>query len=222
MKEIVQQELLALAEKIIRNANQLNASTLQQEARLLYERAVVLAYLTDNQPQQTASAQQVVASPKANEIKGFGAATRQPNSFLQESKTIQKTESTQPIFPSINNIVQKPQQPVLEDILAEIPKEQPVFEQKNPLKETNQKTLNDIISNRAIQLGLNDRIAFISHLFEGNERDFAEAINALNNLTSEQEAIRFIQQKIKPVFNNWIGKEEYEERFVEVVSKKFS
>lgn len=218
MKEIVQQELIALAEKIIRNANQLNVSTLQQEARLLYERAVILEYLTINQSKKT---EVNVISPRTNEVKGFGAVTRQPNSFLQEPKTIQKTESSQPIFPSVNDIVQKTQQPTLEDILANVPKE-PIFEQKNPSKEVNQKTLNDIVSNKAIQFGLNDRIAFISHLFEGNERDFSEAINALNNLNSEQEAIRFIQQKIKPVFNNWIGKEEYEERFVEVVSKRFS
>jgi len=35
------------------------------------------------------------------------------------------------------------------------------------------------------------------------------------------ETKRFIDEMVKPDYNNWEGKEEYEERFMEIIEKKF-
>lgn len=138
--------------------------------------------------------------PLPNEVKGFAQAVKAP---------------------TINDTFQKKQATTLDEILSQVPND-PVFEEKNQLKENITKTLNDVVGSQTIQFGLNDRIAFISHLFDGSEADFTEGINALNKIHSGVEAMRFIQERIKPVFNNWAGKEEYEERFVNIVMRKFN
>ncbi|HLW62259.1 MAG TPA: hypothetical protein VKY33_02560 [Flavobacterium sp.] len=82
------------------------------------------------------------------------------------------------------------------------------------------KTINDAFSS-AIVVGLNDRIAFEKHLFNGNSEDFNRVLSQLNTMTDYQEAKDFIVELVKPDFNQWQGKEEYETRFMTLVEKRF-
>jgi len=75
---------------------------------------------------------------------------------------------------------------------------------------------------RALNLGLNDRIAFEKNLFSGSSEDLNRVVSQLNTLNSFDEAKDFITDLVKPDYNNWAGKEEYEERFMQLVEKKFS
>lgn len=88
-------------------------------------------------------------------------------------------------------------------------------------KETKPKSLNDRL-NTGISIGLNDRIAFTKHLFDGNQEDYNRVISQLNTIESETEAKDFIFNMIKPDYNNWTGKEEYETRFMEIIERKFA
>jgi len=82
------------------------------------------------------------------------------------------------------------------------------------------KTINDAFSH-VITLGLNDRIAFEKNLFDGSSEDFNRVISQLNTIESYQEAQDFIDDLVKPDFNYWKGKEEYEERFMQLIQKRF-
>ncbi|HLW61815.1 MAG TPA: hypothetical protein VKY33_00310 [Flavobacterium sp.] len=82
------------------------------------------------------------------------------------------------------------------------------------------KTINDAFSS-AIVVGLNDRIAFEKHLFDGSPEDFNRTLSQLNTMTNYQEAKEFIDDLIKPDHNQWQGKEEYEKRFMALVEKRF-
>lgn len=75
---------------------------------------------------------------------------------------------------------------------------------------------------RALSLGLNDRIAFEKNLFGGSSEDLNRVVSQLNTLNTFDEAKDFIADLVKPDYNNWAGKEEYEERFMQLVEKKFS
>ncbi|KOS06769.1 hypothetical protein AM493_12605 [Flavobacterium akiainvivens] len=75
---------------------------------------------------------------------------------------------------------------------------------------------------RAISLGLNDRIAFEKNLFGGSADDLNRVISQLNTLNTFEEAKDFIADLVKPDYNNWANKEEYEERFMAIVEKRFS
>ncbi|WP_313806681.1 hypothetical protein [Flavobacterium sp.] len=80
--------------------------------------------------------------------------------------------------------------------------------------------LNDKFS-KTITLGLNDRISFEKHLFDGSGEDLNRVISQLNTLNSLDEAKDFIDDLVKPDYNNWNGKDEYVERFMELVEKRF-
>lgn len=81
-------------------------------------------------------------------------------------------------------------------------------------------SLNDRLS-KGITVGLNDRIAFVKHLFNNSNEDYNRVLSQLITFSTMEEAREFIDHMVKPDYNNWIGKEEYEERFLEVVEKKF-
>lgn len=87
-------------------------------------------------------------------------------------------------------------------------------------KPTEKKSLNDTLQSN-IQIGLNDRIAFVKNLFEGNQGDFNRVVSQLNTFKTEKEAKKFITKMIKPDYN-WSNQEEYEERFMAIVARKFS
>ncbi|WP_339883316.1 hypothetical protein [Polaribacter vadi] len=82
------------------------------------------------------------------------------------------------------------------------------------------KSLNDrLVGN--IQIGLNDRIAFVKNLFNGNQEDYNRVISQLNTLKSGDEAKNFINSMVKPDYN-WSEKEELETRFMEIIERKFA
>ena len=87
-------------------------------------------------------------------------------------------------------------------------------------KEDKPLSLNDKL-NKGINIGLNDRIAFEKKLFGGNAEDFNRVLSQLNTFDSFEEAKSFIIDFVKPDYNNWVGNEEYETRFLEIVEKKF-
>ncbi len=81
-------------------------------------------------------------------------------------------------------------------------------------------SLNDQLK-KSITIGLNDRLAFIKHLFGGSATDYNRVLSQLNTLRSKSGAIQFVKNMVKPDYNNWEGKEEYEERFMQIVINKF-
>ena len=97
----------------------------------------------------------------------------------------------------------------------------PEFEEKEAAKEElKPKKLNDRAT-RGLSFGLNDRIAFIKHLFNGNAADYNRVLSQLNTARSKEEAFNLINTMIKPDYNMWEGKEVYENRFMELVGRKF-
>lgn len=82
-------------------------------------------------------------------------------------------------------------------------------------------SLNDKLKTGGLNIGLNDKIAFIKHLFDGSREDYERVISQINTSDSYSEAKNLIQNIIKPDYNNWKGKEEFEERFMEIVESKF-
>ena len=82
-------------------------------------------------------------------------------------------------------------------------------------------SLNDKLA-KGISIDLNDRIAFVKHLFGNSDEDYNRVLNQLITYDSFEEAQNFIEDMVKPDYNNWEGKEDYAQRFVEIIEKKFS
>lgn len=81
-------------------------------------------------------------------------------------------------------------------------------------------TLNEKLA-KGISIDLNDRIAFTKHLFGNDPEDYNRVLNQLITFDTFYETRDFIRDMVKPDYNNWEGKEEYEERFMEIIEKKF-
>lgn len=116
------------------------------------------------------------------------------------------------------------------DITPSIPKKEteevtfkPVQEEEIIVEKTEPKisTLNEKFA-AGINVGLNDRIAFVKNLFGNSDEDYNRVISQLNTFDTLQEAQEFIEDMVKPDYNDWNGKEEYAERFMEIVEKKFA
>jgi hypothetical protein len=148
----------------------------------------------------------------------------------------EETENTpEPVIEPVTETVvetpkkDEPKQISLADLLGENYTE-PVFVKpddvvvppslKNVIDEQG-KSLNEMHS-KSINIGLNDKIAFVKFLFADSTEDYNRVLSQLNTFSTFEEAKDFIDEIIKPDYNNWDGVDDYAERFIEIVAKKFS
>lgn len=108
-------------------------------------------------------------------------------------------------FPSLNEI----QETKIETEVLETPVEPKAV------------TLNEKLA-KGFHIDLNDRIAFTKNLFGNSSEDYSRVLNQLLTFDTYAEAQEFIENMVKPDYNNWEGKDDYAERFLGIVEKKFS
>ncbi|QOG03505.1 hypothetical protein [Flavobacterium sp. MDT1-60] len=108
-------------------------------------------------------------------------------------------------FPSLNEI----QETKIETEVLETPTEPKVV------------TLNEKLG-KGFHIDLNDRIAFTKNLFGNSSEDYSRVLNQLLTFDTYAEAQEFIENMVKPDYNNWEGKDDYAERFLGIIEKKFA
>ena len=139
-------------------------------------------------------------------------------------------EESDDLFSQSEEILEKVDEEVLE--IDEVSEEVTILSLEDELKDTiaadvvadlfenaPKKSLNDKIRDD-IQIGLNDRIAFVKNLFDGSQEDFNRVVSQLNSFKTEKEAKKFINKMVKPDYN-WADNEEIEQRFMSIVERKF-
>lgn len=90
----------------------------------------------------------------------------------------------------------------------------------NRQRDQKPRSVNDRLK-KGINIGLNERLSFIKNLFDGNSSDYNRVLSQLNTFSSLDEAQKFIQLVVKPDYDHWQGKEDYEERFMSKIENKF-
>lgn len=83
------------------------------------------------------------------------------------------------------------------------------------------KSINDNAGN-GMQIGLNDRLAYIKHLFSGDEKRYEETLQKIDAMQSYAQAETHIKTKVKPNHNFWLQKDLFAARFMATIEKKFS
>jgi hypothetical protein len=126
----------------------------------------------------------------------------------EESDDEEETESEEPIF---NPGFEMEASEEMEEEEKAIPN----FEFDNEI------SINEAFA-KTITFGLNDRIAFEKQLFAGSSEDLNRVVSQLSTFDTFEEAQNFIEDMVKPDYDNWEGKEEYVNRFMEIVEKKFA
>ena len=119
---------------------------------------------------------------------------------------------TDPVFVKPEEIERENIQKVIKDL------EQKSNSLNAEMKST---SINDQVS-KGIAIGLNDRIGFIKHLFGNSPEDYNRVLSQLITYNTLEETQLFIEEMVKPDYNNWEGKDEYSQRFMEIIEKKFS
>lgn len=82
-------------------------------------------------------------------------------------------------------------------------------------------SLNEILASKNVSIGLNDRIAFINNLFDGDTEAFETSVKYIFSLSDIDVANEYILEILKPSYNNWFEKEKYERRFVSLILQHF-
>lgn len=98
--------------------------------------------------------------------------------------------------------------------------EEPVFEKISDAKPLKPATLNEKLS-KGLNIGLNDRVGFVKHLFGDSNEDFNRVLSQLSTFETYNEAKNFIDEMVKPDYNDWKDKDEFSGRFMELLGNKF-
>jgi len=237
MHKKLEAELVSLAHQILQMKNKDEAAALRDKAKEVYEKLAVLAYVEEyieTTPNTTTSKKEILKKiDKTLKIKSDKNVERkievkkEDNSVTQKTAEKKKKEDAvfEPKFESVkidlqtlksNQISSKEE--FRDTISAD--KTSTLFDDQDESTST-KKTLNDKLIKEAITVGLNDRIAFVNNLFNNNQTEFNRVLSQLNTFKTENEAKDFLLTTVKSDYD-WSNKEEYEERFLALIERKFA
>ena len=179
---------------------------------------------------------EVVEKPKPKETPAVAFEIEQPaiEQPTIEQPTIEKpeideSELSKSAIKQLADFIQQPEYTDEERILKQTPSleefisqsKHTVFDKKDTAEEVKPaQSLNDKFG-KTTQIGLNDKLAFVQKLFFGSESEYNKVVKHIADLHSMQDAVVYIEQEVKPTYNYWKGKEEYEQRFLDLVLKRF-
>ncbi|WP_311334623.1 hypothetical protein [Capnocytophaga sputigena] len=174
---------------------------------------------------------EVVEKPKPKETPAIAFEIEQPTIEQPtiEKPEIDESELSKSAIKQLADFIQQPEYTDEERILKQTPSleefisqsKHTVFDKKDADEEVKPvQSLNDKFGKTA-QIGLNDKLAFVQKLFFGSESEYNKVVKHIADLHSMQDAVVYIEQEVKPTYNYWKGKEEYEQRFLDLVLKRF-
>ena len=235
MKKKVLSQINAIAQGIVSSENEIDISKLKNELLQLYEKLTILEFLESSVETEFEKPERTATDSKTY---------REQNWFKEPDPVPQnphEEERVEPLTEKIKDIVANmpiENEEAIEELLKEIiPSketskndleefaasytENPVFERKQKMEvEEKPKSINDNI-NSGLQIGLNDRIAFIKQLFNNSTDDYLKVLSQINSMDTFEEAQIFIQSKVRLDYN-WAEKETYVDRFLLIIEKSFN
>lgn len=244
MKKKLESELMSIAHRILKLKGKDDVKEMHREVGLLYEKLSVLKFANENLEQAMPT---IGVDSSFFEMLDVAFNNKISDNIERDDKIyvnldeIEHDDIMEPVMEKIKDMVaQMPDETHQIEAFIEEPlphasdniddferltadfKNMPVFD-PIPASKSNghlKKSLNDQLKN-GINIGLNDKIAFIKHLFDGHREDYDRVLSQINTSSSLEEAINLIQNIVKPDYNNWLGKEDFEARFMSIIEGKF-
>lgn len=225
-KEEIVEEVQEVAEQEIVTAQE---ETIEEETEVQEEEPVIVGEISLEEEDEIEEEEVPVGEAKSDldfePIFELAAETPVETVEIEEPKVEEPKKETQQI--SFEDLLgQNYTEPVFvkpNDVTLPTSKKEIVEEESEVItdkQDDKSLSLNDRLS-KSINIGFNDRIGFVKHLFGESMEDYNRVLSQLNTFSSFSEAKDFIDEIIKPDYNNWEGKEDYEARFIEIVEKKF-
>lgn len=229
MIQKLREELIKLSTEIITTREDQDLVVLYEKARSIYERLAVLKFIDEKLSDVEVDVSKNVVASRFEKVAN---AVLSGNISVPESNPHEEDIMT-PGMETIKDMVSEmPTETALEQVFAEfvatpefIKNDQenvtPTDKKIKADQETKSKSLNDTLG-KDMQVGLNDRLAFVKHLFNNSMEDYTRVLSQLNTIDSEERSIAFINNMVKPEYNNWQGKEEYETRLMALIERRFA
>jgi len=225
MKRKLKEELVQMSKDIVAS-NELNdIGDLYEKARGLYEKLAVLKFIEEKLADVQIDVSKNVIAAKfeemANAVLTGNTAVPENNPHAEDIitpgiDTIKDMVSEMPNTTDVADVFSEFMQPA--DLMKN---EKEILEGDTTVKESVPKSLNDKLS-KEIKVGLNDRLGFVKHLFNGSTEDYNRVLSQLNTIDTEERSLAFIENMVKPDYNQWEGKEDYATRFLDLISRKFA
>jgi len=248
MKKKLESELVSIAHRILKLKGREDVDRMHDEVSKLYEKLTVLKFaqenFEDNMPTignnssffdmlDTAFNNKVSDNIEVEDKTYVNLDEVEDDGIMEpvmekiKDMVAQMPEETQQVDTLLEHMLPKEETNTVEfesitSDFAEMPEFEPIEDAQKREAEEQKKSLNDKLKGQSLQIGLNDKLAFIKHLFEGKNEDYDRVISQINTSHSLGEARKLILEMVKPDYNNWNGKEEYEERFIEIVEGRFN
>tara|TARA_R100001369_G_scaffold72185_1_gene100133 strand:+ start:7714 stop:8466 length:753 start_codon:yes stop_codon:yes gene_type:complete len=228
MKKRLKEELRKLSTEIITSRNLNDYSALYETARELYEKLAVLKYIEEklNEVEIDVSKNAIAAK-----FESMANSVLSANSSVPESNPHEEDI----IIPGIDTIKdmvsEMPGATTIDEVLSQftnkpdlIKNDKDLFMPKEVKTVKTPSTAQSVENGpkKVLKVDLNDRLAFVKHLFNNNMEDYNRVLSQLSTIDSEERSISFITNMVKPDYNNWEGKEDYEQRFMNVIARKFA
>ncbi|MEQ5792965.1 hypothetical protein J4E06_18025 [Muricauda sp. NFXS6] len=225
----LREELIKLSTEIITAREDTDLAALYEKSKEIYEKLAVLKFIDEKLSDVEVDVSQNVI---ASRFEKMANAVLSGNTSVPESNPHQEDIMT-PGMDTIKDMVSEmPSNADLEKVFAEfVAKPDYMKNDKENLSPTESanfstqkkksKSLNDKLA-KDLQVGLNDKLAFVKHLFNNSMEDYTRVLSQLNTIDTEERSIAFINNMVKPEYNNWEGKEEYEARFIALIERRFA
>ena len=176
----------------------------------LYDKLTVLEFLENSISDISSNTTHVVEKKVEEPIEEI--IPEEKTVSVTSTKTIvEKEEVTIKVDTKEEEIVETPSEEVIEVVSAK---------SLHEALDVRKSSLHEELKRTTINIGLNDRIAFVKKLFDGNQQDFHRVLSQINTFTTAEEVRNFIETMVKPEYN-WDVHEEYALRFMEIVEGKF-
>ena len=228
MKRKLKAELIRLASAIISNDDLSDVSELYEQSRKLYEKLAVLNFIEEKLQDMEID---VSKSEVASKFETIASAVLNENKMVPENSPHEE-DIIIPGMDTIKHMVSEmPGGEELEEVLARFMERSEFVKSDRDIvtptaadlaASAQWKSLNDTLTTKIISVGLNVRLAFVKHLFGGSTEDFNRILSQLNTLESQDRSMEFIEKMVKPEYDNWKGKEEYQARFMALIERRFS
>lgn len=218
------EELKVLAQNILKDDQTNDLTSRLSQSRELYERLLVLRHELEQEEQSQALAQEEMVESESQHIPEIVEPAQDVPSEPEAVSSTEIIEEEPPL--SLNDLFVPTFDGIKEDMSQKaefkdtisLDETEKLFQVKK--EEPRQLSLNDKLVGSSIQIGLNDRIAFVNKLFSFSQSDFNKVLSRLNEYDTKEEALKYFQYQVKPNYN-WKGKEDLEERFVSLIERKF-
>ena len=216
MNQKVLSEIKSIAAEI-GNYSNLDTAVLKEKTSKLYEKLVVLEFLensiSDIENTPTESSTEIEEDEIDFDVDEIDTTSDSLDFLKVEDVTEDETE-----VPTLEKEVEIEEE-------EEMPTDKTIDENNlsksinNSINST-KSSLHEELKKSTIQIGLNDRIAFVKRLFDGNQQDFHRVLSQVNTFSNIEEVREFIDTMVKPE-HNWENHEEYSLRFMEIIENKF-